>query len=86
MNQFHIDSFTTPYSLDRNQNGGGIVLYIREGISSKSLIETKLDNEIENIFIKINLRFKKIANFWFYNPKLSHIKNHLRKIEKGLDY
>ena len=59
LNQFHIDSFTTPYRLDRNQNGEGIMLYIREDIPSKSLTETKLDNEIENIFIEINLKSKK---------------------------
>ena len=56
LNQFHIDGFTTPYRLDRNQNGGGVMLYIREDIPSKSLTEIKLDNEIENIFIEINLR------------------------------
>ena len=58
MNQFHIDGFTTPYRLDRNQNGGGVMLYIREDIPSKSLTEIKLDKEIENIFIEINLRLK----------------------------
>ena len=31
------------------------MLYIREGIPLKSLAEVKLDNEIENIFIEINL-------------------------------
>ena len=56
LNQFHIDGFTTPYRLDRNQNGGGIMLYIRQDIPSKSLTEIKYDNEIENIFIEINLR------------------------------
>ena len=55
LNQFHIDGFTTPYRPDKNQNGGCIMLYIREGIPSKSLAEVKLDNEIENIFIEINL-------------------------------
>ena len=53
------DVFTTPYRLDRNQNGGGIMLYIREDIPSKSLTEIKLDNDIENILIEINLRSKK---------------------------
>ena len=28
LNQFHMDGFTTPYRLDRNQNGGGIILYM----------------------------------------------------------
>ena len=83
MNQFHIDGFTTPYRLDRNQNGGGVMLYIREDIASKSLTEIKLDNEIENIFIKINLRSKKWLISGSYNPKMSNIKNHLQEIGKG---
>ena len=32
LNKFHIDGFTTPCRPDRNQNGGGIILYIREDI------------------------------------------------------
>ena len=47
----------------------------------------KLDKEIENIFIEINLRFKKK---WLIsgscNSKLSHIKNYLQEIGKGLEY
>ena len=74
LNQFHIDGFTTPYRLDRNQNGGGVMLYIREDIPSKSLTEIKLDNEIENIFIEINLRSKKWLISGSYNPKMSNIK------------
>ena len=85
-NQFQIDGFTTSYRLDRNQNGGDIMLYIREDIPLKSLTEIKLDNEIENIFIEINLRSKKWLVSGSYSPKLSHIKNHLQEIGKGLDY
>ena len=86
LNQFHIDGFTTSYRLDRNQNDGGIILYIREDIPSKSLTEIKYDNEIQNIFIEINLRSKKWLISGSYNPKLSHIKNHLQEIGKGLQY
>ena len=56
LKQFRKDGFTTPYRLGRNQIGGGITVYIREEIPSKSLTEIKLDNEMENIFIGINLR------------------------------
>ena len=56
LNQFYIDGFTTPCRLKRNQNGGGIMLYIRKDIPSKSLTEIKLDNETENTFIEVNLR------------------------------
>ena len=62
------------------------MLYIRQDIPSKSLTEIKSDNEIENIFIEINLRSKKWLISGSYNPKLSHIKNPLQEIGKGLYY
>ena len=62
LNQFHIDDFTTPCRFDRNQNGGGIMLYIREDIPSKSLTEIKLDNEIEKAFYWNQFKLKKVAN------------------------
>ena len=36
--QFLIDNFSEPIRLDRNKNGGGILLYIREDIPSNILI------------------------------------------------
>ena len=33
--QFCIDGYSTPYHFDRNSNGGGILLYAREDVSSK---------------------------------------------------
>ena len=35
--QFHLEGYATPYRLDRNANGGGILLYIREDVPSKLL-------------------------------------------------
>ena len=57
--QFHIHGFSEPYRFDRNGNGGGILLYIREDIPSK-LILTKMT--IEGFFVEINLR-KKSGSF-----------------------
>ena len=50
------------------------MLYIKENIPSGSLTEIKLGNNIQNIFIKINLRAKKWLILGFYNPKLKHLK------------
>ena len=61
LNQFRIDGFTTPYRLGRNQNDGGIMLYTTEDLPS--LTEIKLENEIENIFIEMNLREKMASLF-----------------------
>ena len=35
--QFKLNGFSMPYRLDRNKNGGGLLLYVREDISSKIL-------------------------------------------------
>ena len=59
VNQFLIDGFSPPYRLDRNADVGGIMLYVREDIPSKPLSNNDTDNEIENIFVEINLRSKK---------------------------
>ena len=37
MNQFLIQSYSKPFRFDRNRNGGGVLLYIREDISCKEL-------------------------------------------------
>ena len=35
--QFIINGYKKPYRLDRNRNGGGVIIYIREDIPSKVL-------------------------------------------------
>ena len=51
--QFHLEGYPTPYRLDRNANGGGILLYIREDIPSKLL---NTDLSVEGFFVEIRLR------------------------------
>ena len=46
--QFQIEGYTT-YMLDRNANGGGIILYIRKGIPS---IMLNFDMPIESFYIE----------------------------------
>ena len=53
--QFHLKGYATPYRLDRNANGGGILLYIKEDIPSKLLTT---DLSIEGFFVEIRLRKK----------------------------
>ena len=37
--QFFIDGYSAPYRLDRNRHGGGILIYVRDDISSKQLVK-----------------------------------------------
>ena len=52
LNQFILEGFTPPYSLDRTMHGGGLMLFVREDIPSKLL--PNIDPS-DNIFVEINL-------------------------------
>ena len=57
--QFQINMFSSPYRLDANAHGGGILLYVREDIPSKLLKGTEFKRNLEAMFVEINLRKKK---------------------------
>ena len=83
-NQSRINSFSAPFRLDRNDKGGGIILYIREDITSR-LVSTE-SSQVEGFFVEINLRNKKK---WLlccsYNPKKDLITQHLYALSKSID-
>ena len=79
--QFKIEGYTA-YRLDRNSNGGGILLYVREDIPSL-LLNTEL--LIEGFCIEINIRKKKWLLVCTYNPNKDLILNHLKEIGENLD-
>ena len=65
----------TAYRLDRNANGGGILVYIREDILSTLL---NSDMSIESFYNEINMRKKKWPLACTYNPSKNLISNHLK--------
>ena len=60
--QFNIKGFSTPFRLDWNKNGRGIILYIRSYIIASKLTSFKFPHDTEVFFIEINL---KATNGWF---------------------
>ena len=80
--QFDLEGYATPYRLDRNANGGGILLYTRQGIPSKLL---NTDLSIQRFFVEIRLRKKKWLLYSSYNPKRNLIANHLNCTGRNLD-
>ena len=71
-----------PYRLDRNANGNGILLYVREDIPSKLL---NSDLSIEGFVVEIRLRKKTRLLCSSYNPKKNLIANHLNCTDRNLD-
>ena len=80
--QFLMNGFSSPHRLDRNCNGGGILLYIRKDIPSK-LLSIEGDST-EAFFIEVNLHNKdKCLISCSYNPKRASIANHISALSKS---
>ena len=62
-----INGYKKPYRLDRNRNGGGVMVYVREDIPSKELNKHNFTKNIEGLFIEINLRKTKLLLFGTYH-------------------
>ena len=58
--QFLIPGYKKPYRRDRNKHGGGVMIYVREDIPSDILLKHKIRENIEAIFLEINLRKTKL--------------------------
>ena len=80
--QFLINGFTTCRN-DRNRNGGGMLLYIREDIPS-NLLHT--DDIIEDFYVEITIRKKLWLLGCSYNPHKRFISSHLKELGKSLDF
>ena len=80
---FKIPGYASPFRLDQNQNGGGILVFVRGDIPVNFL--SSEEKPIEAFFMEFNFYKKK----WFvccsYNPNKSNISRHLDTLRKSLD-
>ena len=74
--QFIINGFKSPFQLDCNKNGGGIMLYIREDIENLP---------IEAFYVELTLNKKKLLLCCSYNPHYRNIEKHFTALTKSLD-
>ena len=56
--QLIIDGFKTPYTLDQNSNGGGLLIYVRTDIPCKQLVSHEFAENIEEIFWKSTFEYQ----------------------------
>ena len=79
---FLIDGFSSPYWLDCDSKGGGIMLYIREDIPSNFIAS---DNKpIESLYVELNLQNVKMLINCSYNSHKADIGNHLAALNSFL--
>ena len=80
--QFKIPGYTLPCRLDRNQFGGGVMVFVREDIASRVL---SLNKSVNSLFIELNFCKKKWLLCCTYNPNRNNISDHLDLLRRGLD-
>ena len=83
--QFIMDGYSEPYRLDRNRNGGGVLIYIREDIPSKKLTRHAFPDDIEGLFIEINLRKCKWLLMGSYHPPSQSDQHYFDSVGRALD-
>ena len=66
--QFMVDGFSKPYRQDRNRNGGGIMIYIRDDIPSKLLTKHVFPDDIKGLFVELNFRKNEWLLMGAYHP------------------
>ena len=83
--QFKIEGFSMPYRCDRNRLGGGVIVYVRDDIPNKQLIKHKLPEDIEGVFVEVNLRKTKWLIFGAYRPPCQSVKYFFKHVGFALD-
>ena len=74
-----------PYRCDRNHTGGGVTVYVREGIPGKTLEKHKLSQDIEGMFIKLNFRKVIWLLFGTYHPLSQNDRYYFEALDKALN-
>ena len=82
---FLMDGFSKPYRLDRNKNGGGVMIFIRDTISSKILEKHIFPNDVESIFVELNFRKCKKLLYGAYHPPYQSDEYFLNNLDEALD-
>ena len=68
--QFYMKTYSRPYRLDRNNKGGGVILYVREDISSK--FNSEQAEEATKRFCQV-YNFKNLLSHMLQKPYQSFV-------------
>ena len=85
LSQFKIEGYSSPFRLDRNSHGGGIMIFFPDYLPCKKIEEFSLPADVEGIFIEMTIRKTKWLIISGYNPRKELTSYFLGHISKGLD-
>ena len=80
-----MDGFSLPYRLDRNRNGGGVMIFVTEDIPSKLLTKHNFPNDVEGLFVELNFRQSKWLLFGTFHSPAQNDQYFFNCLDKTLD-
>ena len=80
-----MDGFSSPYSLDRNRNGGGVMIFVKEDLPSKLLTKHNFPSDVEGLFVELNFIKSKWLLSGTYHPPTQNDQHFFNCIDKALD-
>ena len=83
--QFHIDGYLHTFWRDRNADGGGLLVYIKDNIPAKALPDIDIANDIEGIFIELSFKNDKWILFGTYHPPGQCPTHYFSEVGRVLD-
>ena len=83
--QFLIDEFAESFRLNRDENGGGILIYVRDFFPCKKLKKHIFLHDIEGMFVELNFRKSKWLLFATYHPPAQNVEYYLRNVGSASD-
>ena len=86
VSQFTISGYSRPFRRDRDANGGGLLVFVRDEIPCRHLDNHTICKGFESIFIELNFRKTKWLLCAGYNHNKSNIDKYLRNLGSVLDH
>ena len=83
--QFLMKGFAEPFRLDRNRNGGGVMIYIRDDIPSRLLLKHVFPSDIEGLYIELNFRKCKWLLLGTHHPPSQYDQYYFNNLDKSMD-
>ena len=81
-----MSGYSNVYRLDRNDKGGGIMLFVKDNLITFPVSGFCFSEKTEIFCVELNLRKQKWLIFYGYIPHKHLIKDHLQQIKNAIDF
>ena len=81
-----LEGFKKPYRLDVTASSGGLLIYVKASLPSKTINHYDFQKDIQCIVMELNVANKKCVIVSIYRPAKQNINYFLSSLSEGLDF